>query len=111
MHQAVGVAVPVKDTIKEADEAGVVVTTLERARLWQIQTPQVFDYSLIRDCYQVIAGLNRNFSDDCSVVEYCGQPVKLMLGAYDNIKITTPEDVCLGEALLRRRAVADRTRI
>ena len=48
MHRAVGVAVPVKDTIKEADEAGMVVTTLERARLWQIQTPQVFDYTLIR---------------------------------------------------------------
>ncbi len=103
-YKAVGVGVPVKDTIKQADNEGIVTATLERSRLWTIQTPQVFDFQLLVDCYEKVAGISPVFSDDCSVVEYCNYPVKLIAGSYENLKITTPEDLVVAEAILRKRA-------
>lgn len=102
-YRAAAVAVPVKDTIKAVDESGFVVTTLDRSTLWAVQTPQVFDFELIRSCHGRLAGTERDFSDDCGLVEYCGYRVKLIPGSYENLKLTTPEDLTLAEAILKRR--------
>jgi 2-C-methyl-D-erythritol 4-phosphate cytidylyltransferase len=110
-YRAVGIGVPVKDTIKQIDREGLVVNTPERASLWAVQTPQVFDLELICECYQKAAALNLKFTDDCGVVEACGYPVKMLMGSYENFKITTPEDLILAETVLRRRNDANRPRI
>jgi 2-C-methyl-D-erythritol 4-phosphate cytidylyltransferase len=111
IYQAVGVAVPVKDTIKLTDDKGFVVTTPKRSTLWAVQTPQVFDFDLIDLCYQKVATLNHKFTDDCSVAEYCGYRVKLLMGSYENFKITTPEDLIVAEEVVRRRSDANRARV
>jgi 2-C-methyl-D-erythritol 4-phosphate cytidylyltransferase len=102
-YKAIGVGVPVKDTIKQVNADGLVTATLDRSQLWAIQTPQVFDFDLILSCYEQVAGLPLNFSDDCGVVEYCGHPVKLIEGDYENLKITTPGDLDLAGAVLKAR--------
>ncbi len=110
-YGAVGVAVPVKDTIKQIDAAGFVVGTPERATLRAIQTPQVFDFETILACHERVRMSGGCFSDDCGVAEACGKRVKLIAGSYENLKITTPEDLWLAETILRRRADADRARV
>ncbi len=107
-YGAVGIGVPLKDTVKQVDGNGMVITTPDRSSLWGIQTPQVFDLQLLLDCYQKVRALGKICTDDCGVVEYCGQPVKLIPGSYENLKITTVEDLILAEAILRRRDDADR---
>lgn len=97
-------AVPVKDTIKEAGPDGIVVGTPDRSRLWQIQTPQAFRYSLILEAYQRAEADGFLGTDDASLVEYLGYKVRLVQGSYENIKITTPEDLLLGEAILKGRS-------
>lgn len=85
--------VPVKDTIKLCKN-GNVVETLPRAMLMQAQTPQAFKTSLIKRCYQAAKDTNYIATDDASLVEKFGdEPVKVVLGSYDNIKITTPDDL------------------
>ncbi len=99
--QACIAAVPAKDTIKVADESRNIIDTPDRSHLWQAQTPQAFSLPLIRECYRCAleeeaAGL----TDDASCVEYCSKgPVHLTEGSYDNLKITTPEDLPLAEIL------------
>ncbi|MCM1569823.1 MAG: 2-C-methyl-D-erythritol 4-phosphate cytidylyltransferase [Roseburia sp.] len=100
-------AVPSKDTVKIADEQGFALETPARRLVWNIQTPQVFDTRLIVEAY---ARLEQKYSefkngvpvtDDASVVELftdCG--VKLVMGSYENIKITTPEDLAMAAAIL-----------
>lgn len=100
---AVGVAVPVKDTIKQVDAEAWVISTPDRSKLWAIQTPQVFDFDLITACYNRVSQDLAKFSDDCGIVEHCGHPVKLIEGSYENFKITTPEDLIFAEAILRKR--------
>jgi 2-C-methyl-D-erythritol 4-phosphate cytidylyltransferase len=102
-HGAAGTGVPVKDTIKQVDPEGFITGTPERSTLWAVQTPQVFDYKLLWGCYQMIADQGLHFSDDCGVVEYCGHRVKMVLGTYENIKITTPEDLVFAEIVLQCR--------
>ena len=102
-------AVPSKDTIKIADEQGFAVQTPDRRRVWNIQTPQVFDTKLITEAYtRLVQELPRlkaqgiAVTDDASVVElFTEQKVKLVEASYENIKITTPEDVCTAEAWIR----------
>ena len=94
--------VPVKDTLKTVDQKGFVRATLERSALRAIQTPQVFSYELIVKAYDQ-AG-DREFTDDAALVESMGHPVLVYPGSYDNIKITTWEDVLLARAILRRRS-------
>lgn len=97
-------AVPVKDTIKEADEAGFVAGTLDRSRLWAVQTPQAFAYDTIRAAHEARirdgeSGIS--VTDDGMLVEhYLHLPVKLTEGSYRNLKITTEEDMILAEAFL-----------
>ncbi len=108
-YKAVGIGVPLKDTIKHVDLNGMVIGTPDRSSYWGIQTPQVFDLNLLFYCYQKVKSSGIIFTDDCSVVEYCGHPVKLIPGSYENLKITTPEDLILAEAILRRREDANRS--
>lgn len=99
------VGMPVKDTIKVVNENGIVVETPERKSLWQVQTPQVFSYDLIREAYfELIGNKEIHVTDDAMVLETVkGISVKLVEGSYENIKITTPEDLFIAEAFLKKR--------
>ncbi|NCE64202.1 2-C-methyl-D-erythritol 4-phosphate cytidylyltransferase [Pseudoflavonifractor sp. 524-17] len=98
-------AVPVKDTIKQA-ENGIVTATPDRAQLFAVQTPQVFEASLIRGALVKALEDGVTLTDDCAAVERLGMKVTLTAGAPINLKITTPEDLAVAEALLYWR---DRT--
>lgn len=102
-HQAVITAVPPKDTIKRGDD-GYIVTTLDRAKLWSVQTPQSFSYNVIVQAYEQAREDQFWGTDDASLVERLGVKIKILEGAYDNIKITTREDLYLAEKLLERGA-------
>jgi 2-C-methyl-D-erythritol 4-phosphate cytidylyltransferase len=96
---AAAAAVPVTDTIKVADEGRTVLETPSRQNLWAIQTPQVFSFRMISEAYEKV---NDDVTDDASLVERLGYKVKLYMGSYDNIKITTPADLALAEILWRK---------
>jgi 2-C-methyl-D-erythritol 4-phosphate cytidylyltransferase len=91
--------VPLKDTVKEA-ENGMVRKTLKRGSLWAVQTPQVFHYASVLHAYE--KALNEGYfaTDDAALVERYGGRVKIIMGSYRNIKITTPEDLEIAEYLL-----------
>jgi len=91
-------AVPVGDTIKLA-EGGFVCETLSRDKLWAVQTPQVFRIDIISEAYRQVKS---EVTDDASLVEQMGYPVKLYTGSYDNMKITTPDDLALAEVLVKK---------
>jgi len=93
-------AVPVTDTIKLADESMLVQGTPLRSNLWAVQTPQIFRFDIIRKAYR---NCKYEVTDDAGAVEAVGGKVKLYNGSYDNIKITTPDDIALAEILLRKR--------
>ncbi len=95
-------AVPVKDTIKVADDKAFVVDTPSRNLLWAAQTPQTFRYNIIWEAYQKAFESGFKGTDDASLVEKLGLAVKINIGSYDNFKITTPEDLHLAELLLKR---------
>ena len=92
----------VKDTIKVVEE-NKVVTTPDRDTLRCIQTPQVFDAALLRAALQAAVAGDIPITDDCSAVERLGKEIYLTEGSYENIKITTPEDMALATAILERR--------
>lgn len=96
-------AVPVKDTIKQADSDGNVLATIPRESLWAVQTPQVFRADLIRRAYENAYVHNHYGTDDASLVEYLGEEIKIVTGDYENIKITTPEDIPTAEQILQKR--------
>ncbi len=108
VNKACVAAMPVKDTIKISDEKGFAKETPKRNLVWTVQTPQVFDFALIKKAYEKLEqeeeSLGRKgilVTDDAMVVEYlCDVPVKLIEGSYRNIKITTPEDLRIAEAIL-----------
>jgi 2-C-methyl-D-erythritol 4-phosphate cytidylyltransferase len=91
-------AVPVTDTIKTAGDDRIVRQTPPRQNLWAVQTPQVFRVDIISKAYQKAKS---EVTDDASLVEKLGYEVKLYMGAYDNIKITTAKDLLVAEALLK----------
>ena len=93
-------AMPVSDTIKVAGDDRIVRETPPRQNLWAVQTPQVFRLDIISAVYQWV---NDDVTDDASLVEQLGYKVKLYPGSYDNIKITTLDDLTLAEILWRRR--------
>jgi 2-C-methyl-D-erythritol 4-phosphate cytidylyltransferase len=90
-------AVPVTDTIKIAGDDRIVHQTPPRQNLWAVQTPQVFLPGIITKAYQQAKG---EVTDDATLVEQAGYKVKLYMGSYDNIKITTPQDLLIAEALI-----------
>lgn len=96
------VGVPVKDTIKEA-EKNIVKRTLKRETLWAIQTPQVFRYDSIMNAYDKAIAANYYSTDDSALIELMGGTINIVTGSYENIKITTPEDMRIAEFLLRQR--------
>lgn len=96
-------AVPVTDTVKRAEE-GQTVETVDRSCLWAVQTPQVFESGLIRAATKKAIEDGELLTDDCGAVERLGMRVTLTGGSEENIKITTPLDLVIGEAILRFRA-------
>ena len=96
---AAAAAVPVTDTIKAVGDDEIVSETPPRQNLRAVQTPQVFRFSIIQMAHQQDCG---DFTDDTSLVEQVGHKVKLYAGSYDNIKITTPDDLALAELLLKK---------
>lgn len=91
-----------KDTIKETED-GIIKRTLKRDSLWSIQTPQVFRYSILSTAYEKAMKDGFYSTDDSAIVEKYGGRVKVIMGSYTNIKITTPEDLDIAELLLRKR--------
>ena len=100
LYGAAACAVPVKDTVKEADEGGRILSTPDRSRLRLVQTPQAFDLELYRKAAAALGDGLKTLTDDCAVLEAAGHPVYLCEGDYRNIKITTPEDIAVAEALI-----------
>jgi 2-C-methyl-D-erythritol 4-phosphate cytidylyltransferase len=95
-------AVPVKDTVKKAD-GNQILETVERSSLWAVQTPQAFRVSTLLHIHQKAAEEDCLGTDDASLAERLGIPVKIVEGNYDNIKLTTPEDLYFAEAIIRKR--------
>jgi 2-C-methyl-D-erythritol 4-phosphate cytidylyltransferase len=90
--------VPVKDTIKLVTPDQMVSDTPDRSQLWAAQTPQIFRYDLLLEAHQTCT---QDVTDDAAMVESLGHPVKMFLGAYENIKVTTSDDLVIAEAFLK----------
>ena len=99
-HGAATAAVPSKDTCKLADGAGFVAATPARDRLWAVQTPQAFSLALYREALGKARAAGQSYTDDCQLIEAAGGSVKLTMGDYRNIKLTTPEDLLAARAYL-----------
>ncbi len=106
-YDAVAVGVKVKDTIKVVDREQNITSTLDRDMLWAVQTPQTFRAELIKDAHKKAIDGNIQATDDCMLVEQMGIKVKLIEGSYDNIKITTPEDILFAEAIIEGKEIED----
>ena len=110
-NDACVVGMPVKDTIKIADENDFAVSTPRRDRVWMMQTPQVFSADLIKNAYRMLLEKEEELresgvqiTDDAMVVEtLLAHPVKLFRASYENIKLTTPEDLLLADGILEKR--------
>lgn len=97
---AAALAVPVKDTLKRTDEDSFVIDTPDRAGLWRVQTPQVFDRAALCAAMAAAQATGHDYTDDCQLMEAAGHRVKLVPGLDTNLKLTTPEDIRLAEALM-----------
>ena len=100
-HKAIVVGVPVKDTIKIIDNDKNIVHTPNRSVLWAVQTPQTFDYNILIDAYKDAYKSGFYGTDDAMLVERIGYKVKMVEGSYNNIKITTQEDLSVGSQILK----------
>jgi len=96
-------AVPVKDTIKISNDNMEVIHTPKRDNLWSVQTPQTFQYDLILEAYNHQQPKDSAATDDAMILEALGHTVKIIHGSYNNIKITTPEDLIVAEEILKTR--------
>jgi 2-C-methyl-D-erythritol 4-phosphate cytidylyltransferase len=101
--KAAVLAVPVKATIKSATKKLLVKETLKRQLLWEVQTPQVFAYPLIRRAFKYFG--SSFVTDDSALVEKTGAKVHIVEGSYANIKITTPEDILIAGCIAKNRKV------
>jgi len=101
LYGACAVGMPCKDTVKEIDENGFAVHTPDRSRIWIIQTPQTFNFALLKSAYEKAERDGYLGTDDSSLVERTGHPVRLIEGGYHNIKITTREDLWFASNFLR----------
>lgn len=103
-YDACVVGMPVKDTIKISDSSGFAESTPRRDLVWMVQTPQVFVYSLIKNAYsKIMEEKSPEVTDDAMVLErVTGRKVRLIPGSYDNIKITTPEDLSIAETFCKK---------
>jgi len=105
IHGCSIVGMPVKDTIKVIDEEGFVKDTPKRENLWLVQTPQTFKKEVILQAHKKRAAENLSVTDDAMLVEALGIKVKMVRGNYENMKITTPEDLEIGEGIIKRRKI------
>ena len=96
-------AVPLKDTVKIVDTRGLVVSTPARSSLCAVQTPQIFEIKVLRKGYDFLKEHPVAVTDDASLVEASGHPVAVAEGSYENIKVTTPEDLLLAEKILEKQ--------
>ena len=101
MHRAAAVGVICKDTVKKLDPDGMIRTTLDREKMIQIQTPQGFEKELLLKAYQKFP--DKKPTDECGYMELLQIPVKFIAGSYENLKLTTPEDLVIAENILKRR--------
>lgn len=102
LHAGAIVAVPVKDTIKKVQDR-TVVETMERSSLWAIQTPQAFRVPVLYKAHQVAEDDQFLGTDDASLLERIGEQVVIIKGDYDNIKLTTQEDLYFADAILQKQ--------
>ncbi len=96
-------AVSLKDTVKFRDEKGMVTSTPDRSSLCAVQTPQIFEIGILRKAYAFLKQHPFPVTDDASLAEAIGHPVAIAEGSYENIKITTPEDLLLAERIMAKR--------
>ena len=103
LYESCVVGMPTKDTVKITDDHRKVLDTPDRSKVWIVQTPQCFEYNLIRGAYdKIIDSANTNITDDAMIVEQAtDHDVHMIQGSYTNIKVTTPEDIAFGEAILK----------
>lgn len=106
MHGAAVLGVPCKATVKESADGQFVLRTVPRERLWEVQTPQVVRPELLRRGFEFVEANDLDVTDDVSLVEHLGEPVKLTVGEYTNLKITTPEDLDIALSILKQRSTA-----
>lgn len=99
-------AVPVTDTIQQVDAGGVIVHTPDRSALWHAQTPQGFPRAAILDAYERAAADGVAATDDAAVYARYAGPVRVVMGAYENLKVTRPEDLPIAEAIAARSSSA-----
>jgi 2-C-methyl-D-erythritol 4-phosphate cytidylyltransferase len=97
-------ALQVRETLKEGDERGFVQRTVDRSRIWQAATPQMFRFSVLQSALQQALADNRSVTDEAAAVEAAGLPVRLVTGRADNIKVTYPGDLALVAAVLQAQA-------
>jgi 2-C-methyl-D-erythritol 4-phosphate cytidylyltransferase len=109
VHGAAIVALPMRDTVKQVRPDGVIERTVDRAPLWLAQTPQVFRKDWLDEAHRRAQLNNVHATDDAYLVELLGRPVTVVEGSGDNIKVTRPEDVSIGEAILNERAKQSRS--
>ena len=96
-------AVPVKDTIKQVNDAGIITDTPDRAQLWAAQTPQGFDVDLLKEAHAKAQAQGWAVTDDAALFEKCGLAVHIVAGEDTNLKVTTPVDLAIAEFILRQR--------
>lgn len=94
------VAMPIHDTVKRVDASGIIQETLKREELWQIQTPQVFRYDWLVEAHQQAQQHQWDVTDDAALIERMGYPVSVVEGNCFNIKVTKPDDLVFGKAIL-----------
>lgn len=102
-YGAAALGTPVTDTIKMVGEDNMILSTPDRSSIWSVQTPQVFEKALYKRAMENALENELCVTDDCSMVEALGEPVRLVRGEYSNIKLTTPVDLTIAEALLSRK--------
>ena len=95
-------AIPVNDTIKRVDDSGLVSQTVDRENLWRVQTPQVFRYELLQEAFKKANSEKFYGTDEGTLIEHLGKPVKVVEGSEQNIKITRPEDLRLSEIFISK---------
>lgn len=100
-HGASGVGVRVKDTLKKVDANKMIVETVDRSLVWQIQTPQIFQVDILKEAYKYALETDFVGTDDSSLVEHFGKKVAMFEGDYNNIKLTTKEDMEYAKFMLR----------
>mmetsp|Transcript_18829 Transcript_18829/g.45247 ORF Transcript_18829/g.45247 Transcript_18829/m.45247 type:complete len:306 (-) Transcript_18829:251-1168(-) len=102
-HGAAVLAVPMKATVKESEDGSFVLRTIERSRLWEIHTPQVIRPDLLKKGFEKVEKEGLEVTDDVSIIEQLPSPVKITVGEYTNIKVTTPEDMPMAVSILKSR--------